>query len=242
MRIIIEKDYQSMSRKAALLISSQVILKPDSVLGLATGSTPIGMYQELIQMYKKGELDFSEVVTFNLDEYYQLPPENQQSYHYYMQENFFKNINIKPCNIHIPDGMTEDVNRECHHYEEKIKKSGGIDLQVLGIGSNGHIGFNEPAAQLNVSTHLIDLSEETIRANSRFFNSSNEVPKKALSTGMATILKAKRIILLANGINKAEAIKKTVSGYVDTQVPSSLLQTHPEVTLVIDQEAASLLG
>src|SRR5690554_792434 len=219
MRIIIEKDYQSMSRKAALLISSQVILKPNSVLGLATGSTPIGMYQELIQMHKKGELDFSEVVTFNLDEYYQLSPKNQQSYHYYMQENFFKHINLKPFNTHIPDGMAEDISRECLQYEDRIEKSGGIDFQVLGIGSNGHIGFNEPGTQLNVRTHLVDLSEETIMANSRFFNSNDEVPKKAISTGMATILKAKRIILLANGINKAEAIKQTVSGRVDTQIP-----------------------
>ncbi len=241
MRLIVEENYQSMSKKAALLVASQVTLKPDSILGLATGDTPTGMYQELIKMYQRKELDFSEVITFNLDEYYQLPPENTQSYHYYMEENFFKHINLHPQNTHIPDGMAGDIEKECIVYEERIRRSGGIDLQVLGIGSNGHVGFNEPGEQLNVTTHLVDLTEETISSNSRFFNSPDEVPKKAISVGIATILKAHRIILLASGTNKAEAIKQTVSGHVDTRVPSSLLQTHPEVTLIIDKEAASLL-
>jgi glucosamine-6-phosphate deaminase len=241
MRIIIEENYQSMSKKAALLVASQVNLKPDSVLGLATGDTPLGMYRELIKMYQRGEIDFSEVITFNLDEYYRLPSDNPQSYHYYMQENFFKHVNLHPRNTHLPDGMAEDIEKECVDYEERIRRSGGIDLQVLGIGSNGHVGFNEPGEQLNVTTHLVDLSEETIKSNSRFFNSPEEVPKKAISVGMATILKASRIILLASGTSKAEAIKQTVSGHVDTRVPSSLLQTHPEVTLIVDQEAASLL-
>jgi len=241
MRIIIEVNYQSMSKKAALLVASQVNLKPDSVLGLATGDTPLGMYRELIKMYQRGEIDFSEVITFNLDEYYRLPSDNPQSYHYYMEENFFKHVNLHPRNTHIPDGMAEDIEKECVDYEERIRRSGGIDLQVLGIGSNGHVGFNEPGEQLNVTTHLVDLSEETIKSNSRFFNSPEEVPKKAISVGMATILKASRIILLASGTSKAEAIKQTVSGHVDTRVPSSLLQTHPEVTLIVDQEAASLL-
>jgi glucosamine-6-phosphate deaminase len=242
MRIIIEVNYQSMSKKAALLVASQVNLKPDSVLGLATGDTPLGMYRELIKMYQRGEIDFSEVITFNLDEYYRLPSDNPQSYHYYMEENFFKHVNLHPRNTHIPDGMAEDIEKECVDYEERIRRSGGIDLQVLGIGSNGHVGFNEPGEQLNVTTHLVDLSEETIKSNSRFFNSPEEVPKKAISVGMATILKASRIILLASGTSKAEAIKQTVSGHVDTRVPSSLLQTHPEVTLIVDQEAASLIS
>lgn len=241
MRVIIEEDYEAMSKKAALLVASQINLKPNAVLGLATGETPLGMYRQLIKMYRKGEIDFSEVITFNLDEYYRLFPDNPRSYHYYMQENFFNHINIHPGNTHLPDGMAADIDEECSRYEEMIRQNGGIDLQILGVGSNGHIGFNEPAERLNVTTHLVSLTEETIRANSRFFNSPDDVPRKAVSVGIATILKARRIILLASGRNKARAIKKTVNGYVDTKVPSSLLQTHPEVTLIIDQEAASLL-
>lgn len=242
MRIIIEENYQAMSKKAALLVASQVTLKPDSVLGLATGSTPLGMYQELIAMYQMGEIDFSEVKTFNLDEYYRLPHENTESYHYYMEDNFFKHVNIKQRNIYLPDGMVDDVYRECREYEEEIRRSGGIDLQVLGIGANGHVGFNEPGERLNVTTDLVNLSEGTIKANSRFFDSSEQVPKRAISVGMATILKANRIILLASGESKAEAIRDTVSGFVSTQTPSSLLQTHPEVNLIIDEAAASLIS
>jgi len=241
MRIIIEENYQAISKKGALLVASQINLKPNSVLGLSTGDTPLGMYQELIKMYKSDEIDFAEIVTFNLDEYYRLPPENPQSYHYYMKNNFFKYVNLRPGKTHLPDGMTEDIAKECVDYEEKIKRSGGIDLQVLGIGSNGHIGFNEPGDQLNVTTHLVNLTPETISSNSRFFNSPEEVPRQAISVGRATILKAERIICLASGTNKAEAIKQTVSGHVDTRIPSSLLQTHPEVTFIIDREAASLL-
>lgn len=241
MRIIIEKDYQAMSKRAASLVSSQVILKPNSVLGLATGSTPLGMYKELIEMYKQKKIDFSEIRSFNLDEYYQLPQDNSQSYHYYMEENFFKDINIKGSNVYIPDGMAGDIHKECREYEEAIRDNGGIDLQVLGIGGNGHIGFNEPGENLNVSTGLVDLTDDTIKANSRFFDSMEDVPKKAISAGMATILKAKRIILLASGESKAEAIRDTVNDFVTTQIPSSLLQTHPEVTLIIDEAAASLV-
>ena len=241
MRVIIEKNYKLMSKKAALLVSSQVILKPDSILGLATGDTLLGMYQELIRMYEKHEIDFSEVTTFNLDEYYKLSLENPQSYNYYMKERFFKHVNFHPLNNYIPNGMTDDISKECLNYEERIKRRGGIDLQVLGIGSNGHIGFNEPGEKLNVITHLVNLSDETIKANSRFFNSPKEVPEKAISVGIGTILKANRIILLASGIDKAEAIKQTVSGHIDTWVPSSLLQAHPEAILIIDQKAASLL-
>lgn len=241
MRIIIEEDYQAMSKKAALLVASQVTLKPDSVLGLATGDTPLGMYRELIEMFRQGETDFSEVTTFNLDEYYRLLHDNDQSYHYYMYKNFFKHINLRPRNIFIPDGMADDIERECRGYEDEIRISGGIDLQVLGIGSNGHIGFNEPGDRLNVTTKLVKLTDETIKANSRFFESADDVPKMAISVGMATILKARRIILLASGENKAEAIKNTVSGYVSTLTPSSLLQTHPEITVIIDEAAAKLL-
>lgn len=241
MRIFIEKNYRSMSKKAALLVASQITLKPNSVLGLATGGTPLGMYRELVKMYNRNEVDFSEVSTFNLDEYFGLSPDNPASYNYYMNENFFKYVNLLSSRTHLLNGMASDTQKECKEYEEKIRQSGGIDLQVLGVGSNGHIGFNEPGERLSVKTKLVELTEETIRANSRFFNSQDEVPGKAITVGMATILKARRIILLASGKNKAEAIKKTISGYVDTETPSSLLQTHPEAVLIIDEDAASLL-
>jgi glucosamine-6-phosphate deaminase len=241
MRMIIEKDYQSISKKAALLVSSQVLFKPDSVLGFATGSTSLGMYLELIKMYKKSEVDFSRALTFNLDEYYKISPENSNSYHYYMEENFFKKVNFNSINNHIPDGMTNDVDKECSSYDNLINQIGGIDLQILGIGSNGHIGFNEPAEKLDIFTHLVKLSEDTIKDNSRFFNSIKEVPKKAISMGIGTILKAKQIILLASGFNKAEAIRKTVNGYINTWCPSSLLQIHSKTILIVDEEAAYFL-
>lgn len=241
MRIIIEKDYQAMSQKAALLVAAQITLKPDSVLGLATGGTPIAMYENLIELYNKNEISFSEVKSFNLDEYCGLNPKNKNSYHYYMNKNFFKDINIKKENINIPDGTVSDIKKECKLYERKIKESGGIDLQILGIGSNGHIGFNEPAENLNANTDVVKLSEETIEANSRYFESREKVPKKAISMGIATILKSEKIILLANGINKAEAIKKTISGKISTKVPASLLQTHSKVIMLLDKKAASLI-
>ncbi|MFN2340590.1 MAG: glucosamine-6-phosphate deaminase [Halanaerobium sp.] len=242
MRIIVEKDYHAMSKKAALMVASQITLKPDSNLGLATGGTPLVMYDKLIEMYREDEIDFSEVQTFNLDEYCGLEADHPNSYHYYMNDNFFKEINIKKENIHIPDGSAEDFRKECRDYEESIKNARGIDLQILGIGSNGHIGFNEPAESLNVATELVDLTEETIAANSRYFESEAEVPKKAISMGMATILKTDRIVLLASGKNKAEAIKKAVSGKISTQEPASLLQSHPQITILLDQEAASLIN
>ncbi|MEC9489635.1 MAG: glucosamine-6-phosphate deaminase [Halanaerobiales bacterium] len=242
MRIIVENDYQAMSKKAALMVASQVTLKPDSNLGLATGGTPLGMYDNLIEMYRNDKIDFSEVQTFNLDEYCGLKADHPNSYHHYMFENLFDEINIEKENIHIPDGAAEDYRQECREYEKSIKEARGIDLQILGIGSNGHIGFNEPAENLNVSTEIVDLTEETIEANSRYFKSKDKVPRKAISMGMATILKADRIVLLASGENKAEAIKKTVSGKISTQVPATLLQTHPEITILLDQKAASLIN
>lgn len=241
MRVIIEKDYNAMSKKAALLLASQVRLKENSVLGLATGSTPLGMYDELIEMYNKDEIDFSKVKTFNLDEYCNLSPKNPQSYHYYMQDNFFNHINIPEENMNLLDGLTDDIKRECIEYDMRIERAGGIDLQVLGIGANGHIGFNEPAEKLNVKTHQVELSHETIKANSRFFDSEKKVPRRAITVGIATILKAKRIVLLASGKNKAYALKETVSGHISTKVPSTLLQTHPEVTIIIDEAAAELI-
>ena len=242
MRIIVEQDYHTLSKKAALMVASQITLKHDSNLGLATGSTPLGMYDKLIEMYREGEIDFSEIKSFNLDEYCGLEADNPNSYHYYMNQNFFNDINIKKENIHIPEGNAENLKKECINYEANIKKARGIDLQILGIGSNGHIGFNEPAENLNVATEIVNLTEETIKANSRYFESKDEVPKKAISMGMATILKAERIILMASGETKAEAIKKTVSGKISTQVPASLLQTHPQITILLDREAASLIN
>lgn len=236
-----EKDYEALSKRAASIVASQVVLKPQSVLGLATGSTPVGMYKKLINLYQQGDLDFSQVVTFNLDEYYQLPVTHQESYHFFMHEKLFAGINVRPENIHIPNGNCADITEECADYDKAIKEAGGIDLQVLGIGVNGHIGFIEPADKLSIGTNLIDLSAETIESNSRFFNSGDEVPKQAVTVGLGTILKARRIVLLANGEKKAAAIKETVSGYVTTQTPSSLLQIHPDVTLVLDEEAAKLI-
>ncbi|MCC3146010.1 glucosamine-6-phosphate deaminase [Halanaerobium sp. Z-7514] len=242
MKIIVEENYEKMSNRAALLLASQIHLKENSKLGLATGGTPMGMYNKLIEMYNEDEVDFSQVMTFNLDEYCGLSKENPNSYHYYMFDNFFNHINIKKENVNIPDGMTEDYNKECREYESLIENAGGIDLQVLGIGANGHIGFNEPAEKLNVMTNVVNLSKETIQANSRYFENEEKVPKQAISMGMATILKSKRILLLASGKNKVEAIKATVSGKISTGVPASLLQTHPEITLIIDKEAAALIS
>ncbi|HHT49783.1 MAG TPA: glucosamine-6-phosphate deaminase [Firmicutes bacterium] len=242
MRVLIEKDYTEMSKKAALMVAGQVLLQPATVLGLATGSTTLGLYQELIGMYRRGEVDFANVTTFNLDEYYSLGPDHPQSYHYFMYENLFNHINVKAERIHLPSGTAADIKAACAAYERKITEAGGIDLQVLGVGVNGHIGFNEPNPSLPVYTDLVDLTEETIQVNSRFFRSVEEVPRQAVTMGIGTILKARRIILLANGRHKAEAIRKTVSGMVTSACPSSFLQTHPDVTIILDQEAAALLG
>ncbi|MBU3191999.1 glucosamine-6-phosphate deaminase [Clostridium bowmanii] len=239
MRIIIVNNYEEMSKKAAMMIASQVMLKPDSVLGLATGDTPLGMYKELIQLYSKNEVDFKEVTTFNLDEYYGINRKNPQSYYEYMMANLFNSININRKNIHVPDGMSQDVNAICSDYEEKIKKAGGIDMQVLGIGGNGHIGFNEPDVNFEARTHLVNLDEQTIEANSRFFDSIGDVPVKALSMGIKTIMNSKKIILLANGISKAESIARAINGKISPKVPASILQLHNDVTVILDSEAAS---
>lgn len=241
MQLIIEKDYKKMSKKAAELVTNQITFNPASVLGLATGSTPLGMYKELVKNFNKGEIDFSEVITFNLDEYYKISRDNKNSYHYYMITNFFNKINIKSTNINLFDGMTDKPQQECENYDREIREVGGIDLQILGIGTNGHIGFNEPGDKLCVKTHLVELTEETIKANIRFFVDGKKVPKRAITVGMATILKAKKILLLASGKKKAWAVKKAVNGYIDTKIPASFLQLHPHITMVIDEEAALLL-
>ncbi|SHH03029.1 glucosamine-6-phosphate deaminase [Tepidibacter thalassicus] len=242
MRIICTDNYEQMSKKAANIVASQIILKPNSVLGLATGSTPIGMYKQLIKTYKDGHIDFEEVTTFNLDEYYGLNKQNEQSYYYYMYENFFKYINIDMNKVNIPDGTAVNIDSECLEYERKIRNCGGIDLQVLGIGTNGHIGFNEPDIKFEALTHIVELDEQTIKDNSRFFNSIKDVPTKAISMGIKTIMRAKKIILLASGIEKSDAIYKAIYGKITPNLPASVLQLHPDVTFILDKDAASKLN
>ncbi len=241
MRIIVCENYEEVSKKAAQMILSQVTLKPNSVLGLATGSTPIGMYENLVKLNKHGDIDFSEVKTFNLDEYYNLPITSNQSYHYFMHQHLFNHINIKPENIHIPNGMTKNVDAECERYDELIKESGGIDIQVLGIGNNAHIGFNEPTVNFEKGTHLVKLEDSTIEANSRFFDNIDEVPKNAITMGVGAIFKSRKIMLIATGENKAEAIYNTVYGKVVPEVPASILQFHSDIVLILDKSAAKLL-
>jgi len=238
MNIIVVKDYNEMSYQAAQLIAEQITNKRKSVLGLATGSTPECMYKELINLNQEDKVDFSEVITFNLDEYYGLPPEHPQSYYFFMWNNFFKHVNIKKENIHLLNGISENIDKECAQYEALIKKSGGIDLQVLGIGNNGHIGFNEPDINLNTKTHLVNLTAKTIRANSRFFNTAQKVPKQAITMGIGTIMRARKIILLAYGKRKARVIEKTINSPITTKVPATVLQLHNDVTIIVDQEAA----
>lgn len=240
MRFIIANDYQELSRVGAQFIVNQLKDKPNSVLGLATGSTPLGMYKCLIEEYRNG-LDFSGVVSFNLDEYCGLSPEHPQSYRYFMDNNLFNHINIKKENIHIPAGNCRNIESECQKYDEAILKAGGVDLQILGIGRNGHIGFNEPDDILQVKTHVTKLTQDTIAANSRFFDSIEEVPTTAITMGLGTIMKARKIILLASGSDKAMVLSKLAKPYVDTDVPASVLHLHNDVTVIADKEAASLI-
>jgi len=236
MKIKPVNSYDEMSKLAADIVAKQIINKPNIVLGLATGSTPLGMYRELVKLYKKGKLDFSKVTTFNLDEYLGLFPGHPQSYRYYMYENFFNYVKIEEKNIHMPKGDTKDPIQECLNYEREIEKVGGIDLQILGIGVNGHVGFNEPDINLEAKTHVIQLSDDTIKANSRFFKNLDEVPKKAITMGMATIMKSKKIILMAWGTEKKKPILKVISGRIATEVPASLLQVHNDVILIVDKK------
>lgn len=237
MRIIVCNDYEEMSKQAAKLVASQINLKPNCVLGLATGSTPVGMYRDLVQMNQNGEIDFSEVTTFNLDEYYPLSASNSQSYHYFMQEQLFSKVNIMPEHTHIPNGETKNPEEECARYEDMIQKQGGVDLQILGIGQNGHIGFNEPDMNLNSVTHLTDLTENTIEANSRFFESKDDVPKQALTMGVGTILKSKKIVLLASGRAKHRVVAELLNSEINTNIPATMLKVHPDVVLICDKEA-----
>lgn len=240
MQIISCVDYADMSRKTARIIAAQVQLKPRSLLGLATGSTPVGTYQELIRFHRDEELDFSNVTTVNLDEYYGLSPEHEQSYRYFMQHNLFDHINVPLENTHVPDGLTRDIARTCAEYDNMVASLGGTDIQLLGIGDNGHIAFNEPHTFFFAQTHLVDLNEETIKANARFFASETEVPRQAITMGMRSILSAKLILLLASGPKKAEAIARMIKGLVDPQLPASILQLHPNVAVFADKEALAL--
>lgn len=237
MKIIEAKDYQSMSRKAANIISAQVILFPRSILGLATGSTPLGIYKQLINWYQKGDISFNSIHSVNLDEYCGLPLENPQSYHYYMQENFFKHVDIQLSNTHIPNGLADDIDAECKRYDRLIASLGGIDLQLLGLGNTGHVGFNEPDESFNKMTHKVPLKEQTIAANSRFFKNMDEVPRFAVTMGIKAIMQAKKILLVVNGKSKSAILERALFGAVTPEIPASILQLHPNVTVVADKEA-----
>lgn len=237
MKIYKAKDYKDMSRKAANIISAQVIMKPNCVLGLATGSTPIGTYDQLVEWYNKGDLDFSEVTTVNLDEYKGLPRTNDQSYYYFMHQHLFDRVNIDPERTNVPNGMEPDAEKECGRYEELIRSLGGVDLQLLGLGHNGHIGFNEPGKAFEKETHCVDLTESTIEANKRFFASADDVPKQAYTMGIKTIMQAKKILIVVNGENKADIVERAFFGPVTPEVPASILQLHNDVTLVGDEAA-----
>ena len=237
MKIYKAKDYKDMSRKAANIISAQVIMKPNCVLGLATGSTPIGTYDQLVEWYNKGDLDFSEVTTVNLDEYKGLPRTNDQSYYYFMHQHLFDRVNIDPERTNVPNGMEPDAEKECGRYEELIRSLGGVDLQLLGLVHNGHIGFNEPGEAFEKETHCVDLTESTIEANKRFFASADDVPKQAYTMGIKTIMQAKKILIVVNGENKADIVERAFFGPVTPEVPASILQLHNDVTLVGDEAA-----
>lgn len=239
--VTVVENYEEMSKLAAKIVADEVSKNPDCVLGLATGSSPVGMYKILSDMYKKGELDFKNVKTVNLDEYIGLSENDSQSYAYFMKKNLFEHINVDPLNTHIPCGTASDLEKECDDYEKLIKSLGGVDLQVLGIGRNGHIGFNEPSDEFAQKTYTVELKQSTREANKRFFNSIDEVPKKAITMGIKTILSAKKIILLVYGRQKAMAVKLAISGPITPNVPASALQTHPDVTFICDKEAYSEL-
>ena len=242
MRIYREKDYDAMSRRAAAIIAAQVVSKPDCVLGLATGSTPIGAYKQLIAWHKQGDLSFAEVHSVNLDEYAGLAPTHDQSYRYFMQDNLFNHVDIVPENTNVPSGLSEDAAAECARYERVVAELGYADLQLLGLGRNGHIGFNEPCTDFPKATHLVDLTQSTIEANARFFASADDVPKQALTMGIGTIMRARKILIVASGADKADAVWKAVAGPITPEVPASILQLHPDVTLVADEAALSKLA
>jgi len=241
MHIYKVKDYKELSRKAANIVSAQIILKPDSVLGLATGSTPIGIYKQLIEWYEKKDLDFNNVKSVNLDEYKGLSPENKQSYHYFMNENLFRYVNIKPENTNLPDGMADDALSECNRFNKVIEQLGGIDLQILGLGHNGHIGFNEPGDTFVKGTHCVALTKSTLEANARLFEAGETVPEYAFTMGIKTIMLAKKILLVVSGSDKAKILSEVLTGPITPQVPASILQMHTDFTVIADSQAAELI-
>jgi len=241
MRIYKGKDYEEMSRIAANIISAQLIMKPDCVLGLATGSTPVGAYKILVERCAKGDIDFSEVTTVNLDEYKGISGDNEQSYRYFMDSNLFNHVNVDKNRTFVPNGLNEDSEDECAKYDEIIRNAGGIDLQLVGLGHNGHIGFNEPSEIFKMGTHCVDLSERTIEANKRFFESADDVPKQAYTMGIQTIMSAKKVVMVVSGKDKAETVKNAFFGPVTPAVPASILQMHPDFVLVADEDALSLV-
>ncbi len=242
MRLIEAKDYQETSRQVANIISAQVILRPDSVLGLATGSSPIGAYRQLIEWYNKGDVDFSRVRSVNLDEYVGLAPSHEQSYAYFMHHNFFDFINIKPENVHLPDGLDPDAEGQGEKYDALIRSLGGVDLQLLGIGRDGHIGFNEPCGEFVKGTHCVELTQDTREANARFFGSVDLVPKTAYTMGILDIIQARRVVMIASGSSKAAIVRDAFWGPVTPQIPASILQLHPDFTLVADEEALAMVN
>lgn len=241
MRIIKATDYLNMSRKAANIISAQIIMKPNCVLGLATGSSPIGIYNQLVEWYEKGDLDFSQVTTINLDEYKGLLKDNEQSYYHFMNEKLFSRVNIKKERIFLPNGMEKDSTKACDDYNNIIESCGGVDLQLLGIGHNGHIGFNEPGEEFKAKTHCVDLAESTIIANQRFFSTMEEVPKQAYTVGIKTIMQAEKIVVVVSGEDKAQIVKEAFFGPITPKVQASILQLHNDVTIVADEAALSLI-
>ena len=232
MNIIVCKNYDEMSLRSAQIVAEQIKEKPNSVLGLATGSTPEGMYADLVKMYKKGEISFKNITSVNLDEYYPIDPANDQSYRYFMNYHLFDHVDIDKANTNVPDGTAADPVAEGKRYEALIDSLGGVDLQILGIGGNGHIGFNEPDSKLVLDTHVTDLTESTITANSRFFASANDVPRQALTMGIGSIFKAKKIVLMVSGANKKAAVSALLKRDIDTNCPATMLNLHPDVTLV----------
>ncbi|HUI75476.1 MAG TPA: glucosamine-6-phosphate deaminase [Candidatus Acidoferrum sp.] len=243
MLVVLKADYEEVSREAAKIVAATIRNKPSAVLGLATGNTPLGLYKELIRMHREEHLDFSRTVSFNLDEYLGLAPSHPQSFHSFMNVNFFSHVNIPAQNIRIPDGtVSQNYDAYCASYEEDLRRAGGIDLQILGIGRNGHVGFNEPTSSLASRTRLKALSRETIKDNLKFFGDEKDVPKCAITMGIGTILEARRILLLASGKSKAAAVAGSIEGPVTASVPASALQLHPEATFLVDEEASSALA
>ncbi len=242
MRIIITKDYDEMSKVAANIIAAQMTLKPNSVLGFATGSSPIGTYAELIKKNQAGDIDFSTITTVNLDEYKDLPITHDQSYYYFMNDYLFNHVNINKDNTNLPNGNAEDPEAECARYEALIKELGGIDMQLLGLGHNGHVGFNEPGDCFQKNTYCVTLTERTIDANKRFFESADAVPRQAITMGVGTIMAAKKLVLVVSGADKADALQKCLQGPITPSVPGSVLQLHPDVTVVCDEAAYSKMA